>query len=378
MTEESQESELEGDEERAAVDYPFKEIRIERKNFSLFELHRKSSKEQSDIIIDPDFQRKFVWNSKQKSELIESILMDIPLPNIYLFQQADGRQQVVDGRQRLTAIFKFMDNEFKLSDDLRILSEESGPKGKFFKDLKPLERAKIEDYQIQTYIIQPPTPERIKFDIFDRVNRGGSQLNNQEMRNALYRGNSTRLIEKLANSEEFKKATGESISDKRMKDRYVVIRFLSFYMLKNGFFKKNESGHKIEYKSDIDEFLAKTMDFINKLPDKEINFLEKIFLQAMKRSYEISGPDCFRFAPRDKGNSRPINMALFEALAFLFSDDYIDSVPPEALRNKIENIKKEFDSNGNFSAPIDSSVKVDYRFSEINKLIEELKNDKRD
>jgi len=369
MSEDSQEIEIEGEGEQQPTDYPFKEVKIERKFFSLFELKRKSQDEtRKDILINPDFQRNKVWKTKQERELIESILMGIPLPNVYFFQRADGKQQVVDGRQRLTAIFRFMDNKFKL-DELRILKEQND---KYFKDLEPLFQAKIEECQIEVYVIQPPTPEKIKYDIFDRVNRGGSPLNNQEMRNALLQGKSTELIKKLALSNEFEKATGGSISDKRMKGRYVIIRFLSFYMLIKGWLK--ETG--IEYKSDIDDFLAKTMELINGLPDEKITVLEKIFLQAMERSYKIIGEDGFRFAPQTGSNKRPINMALFEVLTFLFSDNCIDSMPPEIVKDKIENIKKDFDLNGNFSSPTDSSTKVNNRFKDINKLLEELKNDK--
>ena len=278
--------------------------------------------------------------------------------------------KVVDGRQRLTAIFDFLDNKFKLSE-LHIMKEQSG---KLFKDLEPLLRAKIEEYQIQSYIIKPPTPEKIKFDIFDRVNRGGSRLKDQEMRNALHQGKSTKLIKELANSDEFKKATGYAISNKRMKDRYIIIRFLSFYMLKKEWFTEA----RIEYKSDIYDFLAKTMDFINGLPDEKIYDLKKIFLQAMERSYKIIGEDCFRFAPRsDGGNKRPINMALFEVLTFLFSNDCIDSIPQKIVKNKVEDIKKTFDLSGNFTTPIDNSVKVNDRFLSINNFLGELMNDKK-
>jgi len=206
MSEKPQELEGDDEDEQSSTEYPFKEVKIERKFFSLFELKRKyEDKTLKDILIDPDFQRNDVWKGKQRQELIESILMGIPLPNAYFFQRADGKQQVVDGRQRLTAVFDFMNNKFKL-DDLRILDKLNG---KHFSELDPpLLQAKIEEYQIEVYIIQPPTPEKIKYDIFDRVNRGGTRLNNQEMRNALLQGKSTALIKKLAQSEEFNARNG--------------------------------------------------------------------------------------------------------------------------------------------------------------------------
>lgn len=213
--------------------YPHVTIKLTKEQFSIFELKRRYDKSKT-LILNPDFQRNNVWKAKQKSELIESILMGIPLPIIYLFENTKGDKQVVDGRQRLTTIFDYLNNKFALID-LNILKTEVSKK---FKDLNTQLQSKIEDYQIQSYTIQPPTPETVKFDIFDRVNRGGTRLNNQEMRNALYLGKSTDLLIMLSESSEFLKATGSSLSSKRMKDKYIILRFLGFYLFKTHQLKK--------------------------------------------------------------------------------------------------------------------------------------------
>lgn len=361
---------LEGENQGNSGIYPEAKIKIDKDQFSLFELKRRfDNKERQDIIIDPEFQRNSVWDNRQKCELIESILMGIPLPVIYLFEQKDGKKQVVDGRQRLTTIFDYINNEFTLTN-LKILHDENTKK---FEKLKPLYQGKIEDFQLQAYIIQPPTPERVKYDIFDRVNRGGTRLTNQEMRNALYQGKSTVLLKELAESTEFKNATGKAISDKRMKGRYIILRALSFYILQKKWFE-NSDFKDLVYKSDIDDFLAKTMSFINDLSDDKIEYLQKIFLQAMKNSYKTLGADGFRFDKKGNKNvKRPINMALFEALTYLFLDDNIDYSNNDLIKNKIDALKTEFDES-NFSNQIDSSTKVNYRFSRINELIKELNN----
>ena len=89
----------------------------------------------------------------------------------------------------------------------------------------------IEDTQLAVQIIKHPTKDRVRFDIFDRVNRGGTPLNKQEMRNALYQGNSTKLLNRLSHMLSFKKATGNSISPIHMKDKYIILRALCFYLL---------------------------------------------------------------------------------------------------------------------------------------------------
>jgi hypothetical protein len=355
-------TDLDEGEKNSSV-YPAK-VKISPDRFSLFELKRKSESELKTVIMDPEFQRNYVWNAKQKSELIESILMGIPLPVLYFFQQKDGKFQVVDGRQRLTTVFQFMNNKFPLSG-LEILKNENG---KIFSKLDPLMQSTIEDYQVNVYTIQPPTPEKIKFDIFDRVNRSGTSLTHQEMRNALYQGKSTRMLKELAESNEFQTAIGRSIEHKRMKDRYIILRFLSFYM----HFNKINGFEKIEYKSDIDDFLAKAMERINAFTENTIDELKTVFLRSMKLSYQIMGEDVFRFTKESNGHRLPINMALFEVLAFFFSDKrLLNSNKLDVIKDTINRQKKEF-FDSDFSKQVDSSTKVNARFETIIKLQKEL------
>ena len=174
--------------------YPNLSIKIEQAQYSIFELKRKYDKDR--ICIDPDFQRNLVWTNKQKSELIESVIMQIPLPLIYLAENEDGKLVVVDGRQRLTTFFQFLDNEFRLKD-LKILPQINGMNFNELEESHLYSRyvTIIEDTQLVVQIIKYPTKDRVRFDIFDRVNRGGTPLNKQEMRNALYQGNATKLLD---------------------------------------------------------------------------------------------------------------------------------------------------------------------------------------
>jgi hypothetical protein len=241
-----------------------------------------------------------------------------------------------------------------------------GINGKRFDDLDPQLQGKIEDYQLTAYIIQPPTPERVKFDIFDRVNRGGTQLNNQEMRNALYQGHSTLLLDKLSDSKAFKKVTGNSIKSTRMKDKYIISRFIGFYLLKN---------YKLDfkYKSDIDDFLGKVMEYLNSFSSyEEITYLENIFENAMNNAYRIIGQNVFRFETKNY-NRRPLSMGLFEAISYLFTiiaDP--ETLGKNLLKQKICDLKIEFDSSGTFSNKVDNSKSVQYRFERVEELKETL------
>lgn len=362
--------------------YPLEDIKIAQMFYSVFELNRKYTRainnkdnkefysngvRKNQIILDSDFQREPVWNDKQKSELIESVLMGLPLPMIYLYEDENANLIVVDGRQRLTTFFEYMSNKFKLKD-LTILKD---LKGKKFNDLPLSYQSKIEDYQLSTQVIKPPTPDSVKFQIFDRVNRGGTILNNQEMRNALYQGNSTQLLNKLSELEVFKDAIGRAKS-KRMKDKYIILRFIAFYLWRNNQLK-DKNGNLLEYKSDIDEFLGKTMEYLNNIDKNILYDIEEIFTNAMKNSYEVLGNDGFRLK-NNKNRKSPINMNLFETwtyLMVLLNEKHIDK---DVLKNKYN----ELISNQEFLNAIgnnrDSLTKLENRFNIIESIYKELIN----
>lgn len=288
--------------------YPMSGIKVDKGFYSLFELKRRYDADPKRIILDSDFQREDIWRRENKAELVESVLMGLPLPIFYFNQDKYGNLIVVDGRQRLTAMFSYMNNDYKLSN-LKILP---GLDGKRFSDLSPVQRTQIEDFQIQAHVIMPPTPDRIKFDIFDRVNRGGMRLNRQEMRNALYQGAATRLIKRLAESDAFADATGKAfIHEKRMKDKYILTRFITFYLYQK---KKlfDEKGAAYVYKDDIDEFLGIGMDALNEMEESEISEIEETVSECLKRSYLYLGEDGFRLSGGERRS--PINMNVFETV----------------------------------------------------------------
>jgi len=365
--------------------YPSKNLKVERAQYSIFELYRKFKKSPPHLIMDPEFQRKDVWTDRQKSELVESILMGIPLPLLYFTEDKYGNIIVVDGKQRLTALFEFIDNNFELTK-LRILRK---LKGKRFNNseenqqkisnldpllndentLSPKLQSNLEDYQLIAHVIKYPTEDRIKFDIFDRVNRGGTRLNNQEMRNAIYNGKSTRLLKKLSELPIFKDVTKNSVRSERMKDRYLIIRFLSFYLWKNYRLRDNE-GAFIDYKSDMNDFIGKTMDSINKMSDKEIENIENIFINTMENIYNILGNDCFRLPSPNR--KRPINMGLFEALSYLLSDsEVVKNI--ELLKLKYNELVNDKDFNDSL-INVDNISRVKKRFEIIEIIKQEILN----
>ena len=196
-------------------------IRIHTKHYSLRQVVDMIT--EGDIDLAPDFQRQYVWKAWQRSGLIESLLLGIPLPSFYFNEDGTGRLQVVDGVQRLTTIFRYMtDPTFKLGDVTYLHDLE----GQGFGDLASLFRRRLSSAQFVAHVIDPQTPYRVKFDIFRRINTGGTPLSAQEIRHCMSKTRSREFLKELVNDPSFVTATGGALNNHpRMADREVALRF---------------------------------------------------------------------------------------------------------------------------------------------------------
>ena len=361
--------ELENSEELDQLEYTeetdepiFSSVKVTKKDFSIFELHRKFK--QKKLILDVDFQRKSVWSPKQKCELIESILMGLPLPIFYFKQQDNATYVVVDGKQRLTALFEYLDNEFVLKG-LKILTFLNGKKFKDLVEEYSIYQTQLEDYQVYSHVILPPTPDKILFGIFDRVNRGGTKLNKQEIRNALYHGKGLDCINEITESDVFITSTGiNPEKDKRMKGSYLITRFLAFYLL----FKDDVPG---EYGGNIDDLLEKTLTVLNKMEDPELNKIKKMVEELLEKAYDIGGRGAYR---KDMNPSNPINMNIFESTLYYIyliknKKNYANN---ELLRKELQKLITDEQFLQSIEDGRDGVVKVTYRFNMIRKWSGEI------
>lgn len=368
---------LENEEELNNLEYSgseekplFASVRVTKKDFSIYELYRKYKKQQ--LVLEVDFQRNTVWGPKQKCELIESILMGLPLPIFYFKQQNNSTYVVVDGKQRLSTLFEFLNNGFTLKS-LKILKFLNGKKFKDLTDELGIYQSQLEDYQVYSHVILPPTPDKILFDIFDRVNRGGTKLNKQEIRNALYHGRGLKMITAVTKSEEFVKATRiEHKKDSRMKGSYLVTRFLAFYLLFNGLLDKD--GKQYEYTGNLDDLIEVTLTKLNQTLLEELEQIGKFTIKCLERANDILGKGAFR---KEVNESKPINMNIFETtlyfMALMQKNNVVvpQKVVYEALKRTI-NSDEFLDYIGNSR---DNAVKVYGRFQLMEKVFEEIKND---
>ena len=299
--------------------YDPKLIRVDTKPFSIH--HVYDLIEHGDIDLSPDFQREFVWlDVTRKSRLIESLLLRIPLPVFYLAQDEEGRFKVVDGVQRLTVIRDFLSNKFRLKN-LEYLKE---CEGKWYKNqnrsqeesLDLIYVRRIEQTQLYFNIIDPQTPEKVKYDIFRRINTGGKSLNAQEIRNCLENPITRKFIKRLAKSNEFLSATRHSISSTRMADNEIVLRFIAFFLHDHKLY-----GQK-PYRGDMDAYLNGTVEILNKLNESHFECIEDAFKTAMINAKLLFGDKAFRKASY-------INKALFLSWSRVLCD-----VDPVLLESK--------------------------------------------
>lgn len=324
---------------------------------------------ENEINLQPEFQRSpELWNEKQKSQLIESLLLRIPLPAFYFDGSNDDKWLVVDGLQRLTTLYEFViekdeTKKFKLSQ-LEYLKQFEG---KFYEELPRWMQRRIRETQIQAHIIRPGTPLEVKYNIFKRINTGGVVLRSQEIRHALNPGYAVAFLKELAATDAFLEATKRKISPKRMMDREFILRFVAFSL-------EPPSKYKIGH---MDGFLTEMMARLNKLSFQKREDLKLNFIMAMKLSITLFGEEAFRKQQKNGSRKLPINKALFEAWSVVLSQ--LSTSEQKRLierKNILKEKNIELMSNSEFWNSITQSTgsikRVRLRFSYIKKLVEDV------
>ena len=157
------------------------------------------------LVVQPDFQRHFVWDNKKASRLIESALLSIPIPIIYISEEPDNKEYVIAGQQRLTSFFSFLDGKFPDGADFRLtgLNVFQELNGKKYESLPEKLQDAIQYFKLRTVAFKQDSDPHLKFEIFERLNTGSVQLNDQELRNCIYRGRFNDLLRELSEDPDF-------------------------------------------------------------------------------------------------------------------------------------------------------------------------------
>ncbi|MEH8031852.1 DUF262 domain-containing protein [Gallibacterium anatis] len=233
------------------------------------------------IDIAPEYQRQFRWEDERQSKLIESLLLGIPIPNIFMATNNDGSWEVIDGVQRLTTIIRFMDNQdaknrTNVQDTLTLKSLEKLPSFNKQSFTKLPHKIKL-DFMLRTLKVTTLTDKSdldVRFDLFERLNTGGIKLTAQEIRSCVFRGNFNEFVKRMAQDKNFIKAT--QLKEQRKKDgtaEEAVLRFFAFL-------------HNYQnFKYNVTSFLNNYMAFANKDFDYEQN--EKLFKKTFKELSQL-------------------------------------------------------------------------------------------
>lgn len=289
------------------------EVNISQKPINVYNLMERLVNDEIDL--KPGFQRHGnLWSLQKQSQLIESLMLKIPIPAFYFNAADDDRWIVIDGLQRLSAFQNFLvgyadengNSKKEVFSGLQYLKDFNGFT---FDDLPRQYVRRIKETSVIAFTVEKGTPDEVVFNIFQRINTGGVVLNDQEIRQALYQGKSTQLIQELANSEEFLQATQYAISADRMIDREYATRFLAF----------TEIDYRKEYKGNIDNFLIKALKLVNTYDENSIAEIEDHFKKIMNYCTLIFGRFAFRKYNEYKRRG-PINKAIFEIWAVCFSE----------------------------------------------------------
>jgi len=322
---------------------------------------------ENDIIdLAPKYQRRERWDTTRQSELIESFLLNIPVPPIYLSEEEYGIYSIIDGKQRITAVSDFLSNSFSLKG----LSSFVEINGLRFRDLpKSLQNALRVRPFLRVITLLKQTRSDLKYEVFLRLNRGGVSLNNQEIRNVAFRGNLNDLIYNEAENNEFLKkclniADKKSSAYQQMADVELIIRFLT---LKDSW--KEFSGN---FSRSMDNFMLSNLNLSKSAAEETVSG----FRSAIQRVEELWGDHAFQRWDSDRWRKQAL-AGLFDAQMIAASE--LSAKQYETLRGRtsevLERTKKLFADKA-FEEAVrlgtNTPARMKYRVNEILKMLQAL------
>jgi uncharacterized protein with ParB-like and HNH nuclease domain len=243
-------------------------------------------------LVKPELQRKYVWDKSEASRFIDSILLGLPVPSIFLAKQLDEKMLIIDGYQRLMTIRDYVkgifsgDNKvFKLTRSEKI---NRSWRGKAFSELPDTEQRRIRNTTIHAIIfvqMHPSSNDTGMYQVFERINTSGRTLLPQEIRNCVYQGNLNTLLIELNKGEIWRKLYGLEKEDSRMRDIEFILRFLA---LSNKDFKE-VTATSISLKKYLNEFMG--MEENNQ--DESIDLLKAKFIETSEKVFSCFGSEAF-------------------------------------------------------------------------------------
>lgn len=283
-----------------------------------FTLELLSSKLDDNEIIIPDFQRNYVWNAKKASKLVESFLLGLPVPQIFLYRQDDTQDMmVVDGQQRLKSINYFFKEQYEDQTTFRLQGVKPQWEGKTYSQLDEQDKRKFKNSILRATIFEQtdPADHSSVFEIFARLNTGGMTLTAQEIRNCVINGRINTFLTRLNEDKNWRALLGRPNADSRMKDIEMILRF----------FALNERWET--YVKPMKEFISTFMlDEKDITPAKE-DELSSLFKSTTKFIVSAFGVNAFRLRSA-------VNVAVMDSLMVAVAQVGIENIknPEESYK----------------------------------------------
>ncbi|MFH1021782.1 MAG: DUF262 domain-containing protein [Planctomycetota bacterium] len=325
-----------------------------------FTLDNLFSQWKKGSIVIPEFQREFVWDIEQASLLIDSFMMGLPVPPVFLYLDEESKYLVIDGQQRLLSIFFFFEGYFGKEEHgkrkvfkLKGIDESIRYAGKTFKEFAEPDRRKIEGSVLRAINIRQINPAKQNtsvYHIFERLNTGGTSLRPQEIRNCVFAGDFVAILKKLNKDGNWRKIIGKPALDKYQKDLELILRL--FALLENGV---------ASYEKPMKEYLNKAMQR-NRVGDSDFaKAFQEQFSVTCQRIVTVLGEKPFHV----RG---PINTAYLDSV-FCMVYSNIDKLPKDLIRrfNELTH-DKEFNDQFTSAGTQDTAV-LRKRFQKVEQAL---------
>jgi hypothetical protein len=256
---------------------------------------------QRDEIQIPSFQRGWVWTHTQASQLIESFLLGLPIPGIFLYRESETQHLlVIDGQQRLRSIWGFFDGYLPNVPDFYLRDVDARWEGKRYGGLVETDRIRLRDAVLRAIVVEQTLPDDNSsvYHIFERLNTGGTHLNPQEVRNSAAHGPFNDLIIELNNNSDWRQIFGRPIPDLRMRDVELIVRFCALF--------EGSERYSKPMKKFLNDFMKKHQ---TETSDQQF---KSVFAGTVQRVVEALGSRPFHVR-------RGINAAVFDSVMIAFA-----------------------------------------------------------
>jgi hypothetical protein len=260
------------------------------------------------LVVHPKFQRQNIWGRDRQSKLIESIVLNIPIPTLYFAEDDDGIKVVVDGQQRLRAVEQYHAGRYALQR-LELLPELNG---KRWRELPARQSRAILGRTLRCAVISAASPAALRFELFERLSTGGMPLNDQELRNCVFRGPFNELLHDLVRTPAWLSAVGKADADLRMKHEELALRFFALRSV------------MADYRPPVKTLLNDFMRSNRNADQQRTSEMAAVFERSLANCLSVFGEHCFRryvqAASRPARWEANLNRAVFDLQMLVLAD----------------------------------------------------------